>query len=321
MSEIHLRQVDLNLLVVLDVLLRERSVTRAAEQLHVTRSAVSHALGRLREVFGDELLIRDGRRMRPTVRAEGLAETLPRVLQQLERTLAGPGPFRPATSTRTFRLAAPDFIAPLVPHLLQDVRWVAPGVRVELAPFGSSAVTDLTEGRYDALVAPSTVQHEGLRSEALGTWPWAVYGRRGHPAFDDWSLRAWSAHPHLQIRTRVVQGRGPVDRRAAELGIERVVGAVVPHFTMAAPILARTDLLLTVPSMSMSGAAAAYDLERREAPLDLPRMGLSLFRSAAVGDEPAVQWFLQRVAAALEALSCAASGGHSSPSTSGQGAS
>ena len=302
MSEIHLRQLDLNLLVVLDVLLRERSVTRAAERLHVTRSAVSHALSRLRDVFGDELFVRDGRRMRPTARAEGLAETLPRVLQQLERALAGPEPFRPAASTRTFRLAAPDFTAPLVPHLLSDVGRLAPGVTVELAPFSPTAIRALAEGRYDALVAPSAIQNEGLRSQPLGTWGWAVYGRRGHPAFEDWSVQAWAAYPHLQIRTTVLRGKGPIDRRADSLGIERVVGAVVPHFTMAGPILAQTDLLLTVPSMIMSSAAVAYGLKRQAVPFELPRMGLSLFRSAAVGDEPGVRWFLERVAAAAARL-------------------
>lgn len=301
-SEIHLRDVDLNLLVVLDVLLRQRSVTRAAERLHVTRSAVSHALGRLREVFGDELLVRDGRQMRPTVRAEGLAETLPRVLKQLERALAGPEPFRPEQSTRTFRLAAPDFIAPLVPQLLQDVGKAAPAVRVELAPFSRGVIRELAEGRYDALIAPSATKHEGLRGEVLGTWPWAVYGRRGHPAFGAWSLEAWAAYPHLQVRTTVLRGKGPIAHRAAQHGIERVVGAVVPQFTMAAPILAQTDLLLTVPSVIMPRPAAVYGLERHEPPLDLPRMGLSLFRSAAVGDEPGVRWFLERVAAAAGGL-------------------
>ena len=113
MNSVQLRGIDLNLLVVLEVLLRERSVTQAADRLDLTPSAVSHALRRLRDLFDDELLLRDGRRMRPTVRAEALAETLPRVLDQVARTIAAPEPFTPATSTRTFRLAAPDFVAPL----------------------------------------------------------------------------------------------------------------------------------------------------------------------------------------------------------------
>jgi DNA-binding transcriptional LysR family regulator len=298
MNDIQLRQLDLNLLVVLDVLLRERSVTRAAQHLHLTPSAVSHALKRLRAQFDDELLIRDGRRMRPTVRAEGLAETLPRALGHLARTLAESEPFQATTSTRTFRLAAPDFIAPLLPLLLHEVGRSAPGVRVELAPFSRTAVRELTEGRHDALIAPSAIQNEGLRSEPLGSWSWGVFGRAGHPAFADWSVEAWAAHPHLQIRTSVLRGKGPIDQKVAKLGIQRVVGAVVPHFSMAGPILAQTDLLLTVPSMILGSAAAAYGLDRREVPFEIHPMPLSLFRSAAEGDEPGVRWFLDRVAVA-----------------------
>lgn len=301
MNEIHLNTVDLNLLVVLDVLLRERSVGKAAEQLHVTRSAVSHALRRLRELFGDELLVRDGRKMRPTVRAQGLAETLPRILEQLTRTLAGPEPFDPTTSNRTFRLAAPDFVASLLPLLLRDVGKTAPGVRVELAPFSPPVVRDLSEGRHDALIAPGAISDEGLRGEPLGAWSWAAYGRADHPAFDDWSAHTWSAYPHLQIRTGVLRGRGPIDRRAAELGLERSIGAVVPHFSMAAPVLAQTDLLLSVPSIVLGSSALAYDLGCRDMPFELPPMKLSLYRSATAGDEPGVRWFLEKVAAACHA--------------------
>lgn len=302
MSGIQLRNIDLNLLVVLDVLLKERSVTGAARQLHLTPSAVSHALRRLREVFGDELLIRDGRRMKPTVRAQGLAETLPRVLGQLERSLAGPAAFDAAASTRTFRLAAPDFVAALLPRLLQDIGAAAPGVRVELAPFARSCIRDLAEGRYDALIGPGAISDEGLRSDPLGAWPWAVFGRAGHPAFADWSLAAWLAHPHLQIGTTEVRGEGPIGARVRELGLQRVVGAVVPHFTMAAPVLAQTDLLLTVPSVVMADAARAYGLARQDPPIPLRPLGLSLFRSAETGDDPGVRWFLDRVAAAAAHL-------------------
>ena len=302
MNDIQLRDVDLNLLVILDQLLAERSVTRAADRLDLTPSAVSHALKRLRQLFDDELLLRDGRRMRPTVRAEGLAETLPRVLQQLARTIAAPEPFTPATSSRTFRLAAPDFVAPLVPTLLHDVQGTAPGVQVELPPYSSAAVRELADGRYDALIAPDGIRNEDLRGHPLGTWPWAVYGREDHPAFADWSSEAWSAYPHLQVHTSGVRGQSPIDRRASQLGIRRVVGAMVPNFSMAAPILAQTDLLLTVPSVAMGNTAAVFHLDRREIPFDLPDMGLSLFRSAAEGDEPGVRWFLERVAAAFRTL-------------------
>ena len=240
--------------------------------------------------------------MRATVRAKGLSDTLPRVLQQLERTLAGAEDFSPGTSNRTFRLAAPDFIAALVPRLLQEVGSAGPGIRIELAPFAHAAVRELAEGRYDALIGPSAIEDEGLRSEPLGDWPWVVFGRAGHPAIAAWSIDAWAAHPHLQIGTSVLRGPGPIDQRVAALGVRRTIGAVIPHFTMAAPILAETDLLLTVPSMTMASTSAVYGLEQREVPFDVPRMRLSLFRSAAAGDEPGVRWFLDQVASAARGI-------------------
>jgi len=306
MNSVHLRQIDLNLLVVLDVLLRERSVTRTAARLAVTPSAVSHALRRLRALFDDELLVRDGRQMRRTARAEGLADSLPRLLAQVTRTLSPPTPFSPSTSTRTFRLAAPDFIAPLLPRLFREVGRHAPSVRVEVAPISPGAVQALADGRHDALIAPSAVDHEGVRGTLLGTWPWAVYGRAGHPAFDDWSLESWAAHPHLQIRTSVLRGQGPVDTASAEMSIRRVVAAVVPHFSMAAPVLAQTDLLLTAPSVIMRATEGAHGLRHRAPPFHLPRMGLSLFRSATMGDEPGVRWFHERIGVAARGLGEAA---------------
>ncbi|MFT7461012.1 MAG: DNA-binding transcriptional LysR family regulator, partial [Planctomycetota bacterium] len=110
-----LSKIDLNLLVVLNVLLREKSVGRTAERLNLTPSAVSHSLKRLRLLFENELLVRDGRRMVPTARGLSLAQTLPSLLSQVEKTLAAPEPFDPSISTRSFRLAAPDFVSSLLP--------------------------------------------------------------------------------------------------------------------------------------------------------------------------------------------------------------
>lgn len=299
MHEIHLRELDLNLLVVLDELLREQSVTRAARRLGRTPSAVSHALARLRDRLGDELLVLDGRRMRPTARGRALAEGLPRLLDQVRRTLSPPAPFAPATSTRAFRLAAPDFVATRLPELLADLAVAAPRVSVELVGVGSAPARDLEEGRTDALVAPSTLDAPGLRSSPLGAFPWAVFGRAGNPAFAAWGREAWAAHPHLQVRTPAGAGEGPVDRAARALGLSRAVRAVVPHFAVAPAVLARTDLLLTVPRAALADVAAAHGLVDREVPFPLPPMALSLHRSAVGGDEPGVAWFLARVAAAF----------------------
>ncbi len=302
MKNVPLSKVDLNLLVVLDVLLREHSVGRTADQLNLTSSAVSHALKRLRMLFDNELLVRDGRRMVPTARGQGLAETLPVLLQQVQGTLAAPEPFDPASSTRSFRLAAPDFVSSLIPQLLKVIAKDAPDVRVEVTTVSPAAAFDMSQGRHDALIAPSFKQNDDLRGEVIGAWPWAVYGRKNHPAFANWSLEGWTRFPHLQIGASAPTGSGPIDRAARRLGVERKIGAVVPQFSTAAPILAGTDMLITVPSVSMEDTARVYQLERRDVPFELQPLELTLFRNAFVGDQPEIRWFHERVAAVAEEL-------------------
>lgn len=297
-----LSKVDLNLLVVLDVLLREQSVGRTAERLNLTSSAVSHALKRLRVLFDNELLVRDGRRMVPTARGLSLAETLPSLLSQVAQTLAAPEGFDPSTSARSFRLAAPDFVSSLLPHLLKVVSDEAPGISVELTAYSPTSAMDMSQGRYDALIAPSFKQKDNLRGVPIGSWPWRVYGRKNHPAFSNWSLETWGSFLHLQVSASSPSGRNPIDRSAMEKGVTRRIGAVVPQFSMAAPILARTEMLLSVPSVAMEDAAKVYGLEKRDLPLDLDPLELCLFRSATAGDQPDIGWFHERVAAAANVL-------------------
>lgn len=302
MSAPPLSKVDLNLLVVLDVLLRERSVARTADRLNLTSSAVSHALKRLRLLFGNELLVRDGRRMLPTARGRSLADTLPKLLTQLEHVLEAPEPFDPAHSTRSFRIAAPDFMSSLMPHLLEVVAEEAPGISIEMTAYVPTAAIDMSQGRYDALIAPSFKQKDGLRGIPIGAWPWAVFGRGDHPAFSDWSLEAWGRFPHLQVSASSPSGRSPIDRSALERGVTRRIGAVVTQFSMAAPILARTDMLLTVPSIAMGDAARVYGLDQRDVPFELEPLELTLFRTATAGDQPEIQWLHERVATAAKSL-------------------
>lgn len=289
----------MNLLVVLEVLLREQSVTAAARRLHRTPSAISHALGRLRELFDDELLVREGQGMRPTARASALTATLSPALSRVAQAIAEPGPFDYAASNRTFRLAIPDFAAPLVPLLLERLASEAPGVRLVFRPLSPEATADVAAGRCDGLIGLSSPR-DGLGEELIGTWPWRVYARAGHPAFDDWSAEAWAAYPHVVVRIGT-EGGGPITRRAEVHGITRTVGAVVPQFSMVSPVLTRTDLLFTGPSVAMQDAIA-NGLDYREVPFDLPPMGLSVFRSAVDGNEPGVDWFLQHVGDALRAM-------------------
>lgn len=302
MKEIQLSRIDLNLLVVLEVLLREKSVSRTADQLNITSSAVSHALKRLRTLFDNELLVRDGRRMVPTARGEELAKTLPTLLVQVSQTLKTSEVFDPVTSDRVFRLSAPDFISPLIPILLNILAKEAPNVRLELTAYSKTAVSELSQGQHDALIAPTLRQNHEVRSERIGSWSWKVYGRKDHPALENWSLERWAQFPHLQIGLSSSPGRGPIDDKIAQFGMVRQIGAVIPHFSMAAPILANTDMLLSVPSMAMDAAAKVYELERRDLPFDFELLELSLFRSATLGDSAEIAWFHERVKLAAQNL-------------------
>ena len=302
MDTLPLSRIDLNLLVVLDVLLREKSVSRTAARLNLTSSAISHTLKRLRILFDNELLVRDGRQMVPTTLALSLSEALPPLLTQMERLVSAPEPFDPTTSQRSFRLVAPDFFSSIVPRLLKIVAHEAPKVRVELVAFSDSAIWDMGRGRYDALIAPSFRQTDELRGTMIGQWPWMTFGRAEHPAFENWSLEEWAHYPHLQIGLPAPTGRSMIDRAVAGLGVERRIGAVVPHFSMAPPILQQTDMLLSVSAMSMNDMAKAYGLEKRPVPFDMKPVELMLFTSAITTDQPEIQWFRNCVASAATEL-------------------
>ena len=111
-------------------------------------------------------------------------------------------------------------------------------------------------------------RHVKCDRKCLSTCGWSVYGRLGHPAFREWSTLSWCSYPHLQIGTAAVRGRGPIDQKISDLGLTRRVGAVIPYFAMASSILAETDMLLTVPSMSMKNDQHTAQLEQREVPFE-----------------------------------------------------
>lgn len=298
-TALELKSLDLNLLVGLEALLRERSVTRAATLLGLTQSATSHLLGRLRDRLGDPLLVRVGGAMLPTPRAEQLLPELSHLLRGLERLLQPPEPWVPAQSARTFRLLAPDFLASLLVPLVNGLAREAPRAQVELVLPERGLFRALADGQVDAVVAPLRRSDlEGLEGETLGALRWAVFAREGHPACQDWGARAWSAAQHIRIRT-LSDAESPVEVAARAGGIERQVQVFLPQFVLAPPLLARTDLLLTVPRETLVDAAPAYGLVGLEPPIPLPPLPLALYWSARRGHEPPLLWFRALVRAAV----------------------
>lgn len=300
MHTIDVTKTDLNLLVVLDVLLQERNVTRAAKRLHRTQSATSHALGRLREQLGDPILVRVGGEMRPTPKAERLAEEVSRLLRTIGRVLAQEGAFDPATTDRVFTLAGPDFVAATLPALLARMATSTPSAGVELTPAGRFMLRDVADSRVDVAIAPASAPtSDGLCSAPLLALDWAVYARADHPAARAWSAKAWASYPHIRVRTSS-GGESPVDSAARARKLERRAGPYLPHFLLAPPLLARTDLLMTVPRAVLADVAPRFGLVALPCPVKLAPIELSMFWSAQLDRDPAITWFREVLRGAAE---------------------
>ena len=290
MNQIDFRRFDLNLLVVLDVLMAERGVSRAAARLGRTQSAVSHSLARLREQLGDPLLLKGGRRMEPTAFALELMEQVRPLLQGLQRVLAPRRRFDPATSRRVFRLGVPDFAQAMFIDLLAAARRRAPGVSIEWMGPRETMLLELAEGQLDLAIAPAGLRlPAGLAAEGIGALQWRCFGRRGHPAFRRWGRRAWSDWPHVVVRVGD-QLESPVNIAAGAAGLGRSIAGWLPNFSAVAPVLAASDLLATLPAPAMAGTLGTHRLESRRVPFTIAPLPHVLLWSSVRAQDPEVAW-------------------------------
>lgn len=295
MNEIDLRQVDLNLLVVFEVLMLERNVTRAAERMGRTQSAISHSLQRLRDQLGDPLLIKGGRRMEPTAFALVLIDQARPILRSIQRVLSPRHVFEPATSRRVFRFAAPDFALTLFTGLLADLRAEAPGVSIEWTGPRETMLLEVAEEQLDVAIAPAGLRlPAGVTAEDIGALRWQCFARRDHPALRKWNAKAWARWPHVVVRVGD-QLESPVSTAAAAAGLRRTIAGWVPNFSVIAPVLATTDLLATLPTVAMTDTLGPFDLASRRVPFAIDPLPHVLLRSAGRSKDPEIAWLLDRL--------------------------
>ncbi|HEU4535661.1 MAG TPA: LysR family transcriptional regulator, partial [Polyangiaceae bacterium] len=286
-------RVDLNLLVALGALLERGSVTGAAGALGLTQPTVSHALARLRALLGDPLLVRAGRGMVRTPRAEALEPAVRRLLADVRRLLADDLGFDPAASARSFRVACPDLLVAFLPALLGRLSREAPRVRLEAAPppLGPAGLVALLgEGALDLAVLGVQDEGPGLVQKALGSLRWCVLARRGHPALKGKRLEldAWLASPHVIVRAG--DGLGAVGRALARSGLERRVGFVAPSSLVAAHAVAHTDWFFAAPRELVGGLAADLGLVALKPPLALPLLRVALLWHERMQADPGHRW-------------------------------
>jgi DNA-binding transcriptional LysR family regulator len=288
MHDIDLRRLDLNLLVTFEVLMTERSVTRAAERLNRTQSAVSHALARLREQVGDPLLIKMGGRMTPSPYAERLIDDVRPILRSIQRVLLPPQPFDAATSTRTFRIAVSDIAPSLFSRLMAAATRAAPHVTIDWVTETPQTALAVADGQIDvAFVASALKLPEGIARHEAGDIPWATFMRADHPARDDWSPAAWGRWPHVLVQIGNSL-QSPV--AAASARDRRHIAARVLNFSAVPPLLARTDCVATLPAIAMHEALERFGLRAVRPPFAVASMSHRFIWSERLTNDPAVRW-------------------------------
>lgn len=290
---------DLSLLIPLDALLQEVSVTAAARRVGLSTPAMSHALSRMRERFQDPLLIRAGRGMALTPRAEALKPRIHRLVSEARDAFEAPAAFEPSRLERTFVVHASDYVlAILGPALDRVLASTAPSLNLRFlanspddAAMARDGGSDLAVGIYGELPAE-------MMSRVLLTDRFVVLARRDHPALARrLSLEQFVALSHLQVAPRGRPG-GYVDDVLRQRGLRRRVARVVPFFLSALELVRSSDHLLTAPERLATLYAEALGLRVHEPPLALAPYALSLIWHPRLDADPGHRWLRETIVAA-----------------------
>lgn len=293
-SENDFRGVDLNLMVTFLVLMRERSVSAAANKLFLGQPAVSGSLARLRQLFGDELLVRSAHGMEPTPRALALAGAIAPAIATLQHAIAVPPAFDPARAERLFVIGMPDWVEHwLMPALLARLRALAPGVRIALKESNPFAVSDMLErDEIELGVARLPPGPRWQRERLLREMGFCcVYDARQLPFRGDLTLAEYTSVPHLLVSYRAAV-ESPTDAVLATLGLRRDVCYTTPRFSSVPEILAASPVVCTVPDVLARRWAASGQLASSAVPVVLKRFTVSMGWHARRDGDPALQWLM-----------------------------
>lgn len=292
------QKLDLNLLVALDALLQERSVSLAADRLHLSQSATSSALGRLRDYFGDELLVLKGRHMVLTPRGEELVAPVGAVLEQIRSTIAIAQPFDPISSDRTVRIMASDYtVEVLLRGALLEFAEEAPRMSFEISPMVDDLVDELQRGRADLLITIDTAistehPHIALYEDDFVAVGWSgnralpaamtpdLYQELGHvtvrfgwqriPSFEEWALRSLAVHRRVEI--------------------------VAPTFTSVASFLVGSQRIATMHRRLARHLARTMPLKLMEVPFHIPPIRQTAQWATSSNGDAAINWVASRLA-------------------------
>lgn len=300
---------DLNLLRVLDALLAEGSTVRAAEKLHLSQSAVSGSLARLREALGDPLFVRHGNRLVPTAFSTGLALPLRHELDRIQAMLAPAPVFDPAGASGTFRIAATDFFAELLmPELAQGLNREAPGITAQMLPIvPSDYIQSLEAFDADLLLVPDQPAPNWVARRPLFHSSFVVIARNSHPDLgglandETLPLDLFCSLGHVLMSSEG-QLRAMGDSALASVGRKRRVVLTLPVFSGVLRAVSQSDLIALIPQQLARKVADEFGLRVFAPPIPVPTPLISAFWHARQTNSPQLRFLRQRCFAILERL-------------------
>jgi len=295
------QNLDLNLLSALDKLLRLQSVSRAADEMSITQSAMSNALSRLRQYFDDPLLVQVGRKMVLTQRAEGLARPVREILVRIEAAVATPPDFDPASSNRSIALMVSDYsLATIVPPFVRTIASRAPGIRLTIKPQRSYPGHQLEQGDTDLLISPRPYASTDHPAETLLRDPLVCVMDAANPAAQDLTLERFCTLGHVAMEPPVA-GESIATRLLREAGVSVTVAVTTFSFVSMADLVRGTDRIALVQGRLAKRMAAVGGLAIVAPPLSLPPLEQVVQWHTMRDTDPALIWLRTQLhEAALE---------------------
>ncbi|NRA24765.1 MAG: LysR family transcriptional regulator [Oleispira sp.] len=301
-------RVDLNLMVYLDVLLREGSVTRAAQQLGITQPAMSNGLKRLRDLFNDPLLVRTSEGMTATERAIELQPQIRKALNELEVALQVQGEFDAVSSHRVFRIMVSDYAeSTLVPELVKRLRTEAPSVILDVLTPSDVTFQDVEAGKVDMAINRFDEMPQSFHQKTLWEDDFVCLVNPDHPLVQNFDLVAYLESMHIWVsKTGMGAGVGIdpekiirlgwVDNALNKLGHKRKISVFTRHYQMPALLALNNDLVATLPRKVAEMQAESSSLLVKNPPFAIPPFELKMAWSPLVHHHQAHRWLRRLIA-------------------------
>ena len=285
----NLKETDLNLFIAFDVIYTEKNLTKAGQVLGITQPAVSNALSRLRELFGDDLFIRTSKGMIPTPVANQIIKDVRSALSLIQNTISETEKFDPSIAEMTFKISIGDSSEyRLLPLLIKELAEIAPKIKVEtyLTP-RKDAPRELASGTIDFSIDPPVHSDPHLRHEKIYEEDYVMIVRKDHPILNlkEITIEDYLKLSHIHISNRKT-GLGHVDMALYRLGLSRDISLRAQHFLVAPYIVEQSDLAIT----TTKGFAVDRDLAWRELPFEIEPLVLHLYWHEAKDSDPSTKW-------------------------------